>query len=411
MFSDVKELVTSCAVCQVTGKAPIGKAEIGGSLVGATPFEVVAMDLMSMPVSWMGNKYLMVVQDYLSNYVIVAPIPNKEAETVAAVFLNQVVLVYGPPAVVHSDRGTEFCNTVMTELCRRISSKKTFTTSYHPQADGKVERFNRTIQRLLACYVGPDQKNWDTLLPYVLYAYNTTTSRKHGRSPFNIIFGHDPKNPLLLQLLDGGSSIPMDPSTRWLQHMERHADFVREVVAVLDEEAREASHDYANQSRSTPRLYHPGTLILIKSHMKLPTGAKPKMQKEFRGPYVVLQMTSPVTVSFKPIASAADPDTVHVDNTKPFMTDTGEEVMLSTYMESLGDEGEDAIDEGNQSEEEEVKDKWVVQKVLDYRIANKTIEFQVRWKGFTEEHDEWLREEDMFCHSLVEDFFRTKGAF
>ena len=123
----------------------------------------------------------MVVEDYLSNYVIVAPLADKTAETIAEVFLKQVVLVYGPPAVVHSDRGSEFRNKVMTELCTMIEAKKIFTTPYHPQADGKVERFNRTIQRMLACYVSADQKNWDVILPYILYAYNTTTSRQQEK--------------------------------------------------------------------------------------------------------------------------------------------------------------------------------------------------------------------------------------
>ncbi len=62
----------------------------------------------------------------------------------------------------------------MAELCECINAKKSFTTPYHPQADGKVERFNRTIQRLLACCVDRGQRNWDIILPYVLYAYNTT---------------------------------------------------------------------------------------------------------------------------------------------------------------------------------------------------------------------------------------------
>ena len=312
MYSDVRDLVVSCETCQVTGKAPIQQATIGGSLVGTTPFEVVAMDLMAMPESWAGNKYLMVVEDYLSNFVVVAPIPDKNAATVAEVFLKQVILVYGPPAVIHSDRGLEFKNKVMAELCDLINAKKIFTTPYHPQADGKVERFNRTIQRILACYVGSEQRNWDILLPYVLYAYNTTTSRKHGRSPFNIVYGRDPKSPLILKLLEGNTTLPKDPTRQWLSHVTRHRDFIEEVVVAMDQEARERSHAYANRSRREPPVYKPGTLILVKNHAKLMVGAKPKLQKQFRGPYIVLKMVSPVTVMFRPVASAAVADTIHV---------------------------------------------------------------------------------------------------
>ena len=245
--------------------------------MGTTPFEVVAVDLMAMPESWAGNKYLMVVEDYLSNYVVVAPIKDKRAETIADVFLNQVILTYGPPGVIHSDRGSEFRNKVMAELCDIINAKKSFTTPYHPQADGKVERFNRTIQRLLACYVAKGQRNWDIILPFVLYAYNTTTGRKHGRSPFNILYGHDPKSPFLRRLLDGESQLPRSPTQEWLRHVETHKSYIAEEINSMDREARDKSHEYANQSRREPPKYKPGTLIWVKNHIKLITGSRPKL--------------------------------------------------------------------------------------------------------------------------------------
>ncbi len=123
-------------------------------------------------------------------------------------------------------------------------------------------------------------------------------------------------------------------------------------------------------------------------------------------------MTGPVTVSFKPIASAAEPDSVHVDNTKPFVTAKGEEVILTAYANLTAEDEEDEVDEGIPEEREKTGKKWVVQKVMDYRVSNGSIEFLVRWKGFTAQYDEWVQEHDTTCHALVEDFFfRTRGAF
>jgi hypothetical protein len=411
MFSDIRDTVVACEVCQITGKGASGQATIGGSLVGSSPFEVVAMDLMAMPVSWSGNKYLMVVEDYLSNYVIVAPLADKTAETIAEVFLKQVVLVYGPPAVVHSDRGSEFRNKVMTELCTMIEAKKIFTTPYHPQADGKVERFNRTIQRMLACYVSADQKNWDVILPYILYAYNTTTSRKHGRSPFNIIYGRDPKNPFILNLLEGSTTLPKDPSSHWLRHAEEHSEFIKEVVSKMDQEAREDSHEYTNLSRKAPPIYKPGTLILIKSFMKQMDGAKPKLQKKYRGPFVVLKMTSPVTVWFRPVAGQAEADSAHVDNTKAFVSTKGKEVVLTSYVGAPSSLEEEEVNEVSETEEQAPEESWVVERVMDYKLTKGAMQFLVRWKGFTADEDSWIPEGDMSCHHLVEEFFRAKGSF
>jgi hypothetical protein len=364
---------------------------------------------MAMPESWAGNKYLMVVEDYLSNYVVVAPIKDKRAETIADVFLNQVILTYGPPGVIHSDRGSEFRNKVMAELCDIINAKKSFTTPYHPQADGKVERFNRTIQRLLACYVAKGQRNWDIILPFVLYAYNTTTGRKHGRSPFNILYGHDPKSPFLRKLLDGESQLQRRPTQEWLRHVETHKAYIAEVINSMDQEARDKSHEYANQSRREPPKYKPGTLIWVKNHMKLITGSRPKLQRQFRGPYIVIKMVGAVTVMFKPIASTAEPDTIHVDNTKPFVTTAGRPVTLATYEDVVGvnPEDEDVV-----NEETTVDDSatYIVEKVVDHRLKDGTIEFLLRWKGYGPTDDTWTKEEDMSCHSLVEDYFQTLGA-
>ena len=52
---------------------------------------------------------------------------------------------FGMPSVIHSDQGREFENKVMQELCLLCGSHKTRTTPYHPESDGLVERFNRTL--------------------------------------------------------------------------------------------------------------------------------------------------------------------------------------------------------------------------------------------------------------------------
>ena len=297
----------------------------------------------------------------------------------------------------------------MAELCECINAKKSFTTPYHPQADGKVERFNRTIQRLLACYVDRGQRNWDIILPYVLYAYNTTTGRKHGRSPFNILYGRDPKSPFLLKLLGGSSQVPQNPTQQWLRHVDRHRDFIKEVVTAMDQEAREQSHAYANQSRRDKQLYKPGTLIWVKNHIKLVVGAKPKLQRQFRGPYIVLKMAGPVTVMFRPIASAATADTIHIDNTKPFLTTAGKNVVLSAYRETC-EAGADEDEVNSEGDAEPESEAYEVEKVVDHRLAGGTIEFLLRWKGYDQQDDTWTPEADMSCHNLVEEYFQSLGA-
>ena len=107
----------------------------------------VAMDLLDMSVTtaW-GNRYVLVMVDCFSRWTEACPLPDKTAQSVADAFFNQVVCRFGMPIVIHSDQGREFENKIMQELCILCGSHKTRTTPYHPESDGLVERFNRTLE-------------------------------------------------------------------------------------------------------------------------------------------------------------------------------------------------------------------------------------------------------------------------
>ena len=78
------------------------------------------------------------------------------------------------PSVIHSDQGQEFENKVVQVLCLLCRAHKTQTTPYHPEIDGLVERFNRTLPMMLAMFAGENRDDWDDLLPAVMMAYRSS---------------------------------------------------------------------------------------------------------------------------------------------------------------------------------------------------------------------------------------------
>ena len=70
-----------------------------------------------------------------------------------------VVCRFGMTSAIHSDQGREFENKIMQELCLLCRSHKTRTTPYHPESDGMVERFNRTLLMMLAMFAGKKPMN------------------------------------------------------------------------------------------------------------------------------------------------------------------------------------------------------------------------------------------------------------
>jgi len=117
-----------------------------------------------MPLSAAGNKYVLVVADLFSKYVNLYAIPNQEAPTVADKLFREFVGQHGVPEQLHSDQGRQFESNLVTELCARLGIIKSRTSAYHPQDNGQVERYNRTMKNILAKCLEGREHDWDRLL-------------------------------------------------------------------------------------------------------------------------------------------------------------------------------------------------------------------------------------------------------
>ena len=120
---------------------------------------------------------------------------DKSALTIAKLLVEHIISRHGVPNEILSDRGAAFLSRLLKEVCTLIGIKKVNTTAYHPQSDGLVERFNRTLTDMLAKSVEKDGKNWDERLPFVLFAYRSSPQASTGESPFYLLYGRDPQLP------------------------------------------------------------------------------------------------------------------------------------------------------------------------------------------------------------------------
>src|ERR1700745_133179 len=90
---------------------------------------------------------------------------NNDATTCAKILVDNIICRYGAPTKILTDRGTPFLASMAHEVYKIFNIHKLQTTAYHPQTNGKVERFNSTLVAMLAMYVSSNQKDWDTLIP------------------------------------------------------------------------------------------------------------------------------------------------------------------------------------------------------------------------------------------------------
>ena len=127
--------------------------------------ERIAIDILGpLPETPRKNKFILVVTDYFTKWTDSYPIPNQEATTVAEKLASEFICRFGVPPQLHSNQGTTFVSKVFAEVCRLLDIEKT-RTPLHPQSDGQVERFNRTLIEMLCEKIQQDQTDWDLQLP------------------------------------------------------------------------------------------------------------------------------------------------------------------------------------------------------------------------------------------------------
>ena len=153
MRGDIHRKCMSCIECaSVQGQSIHGRPLLKSIEVGGI-FECIGMDFLEMDTARSGNRYALVFQDYLSKWPEVYPVRDQKAETVAQCLLD-LVWKHGVPARIIHNRAAEFVSDVLQETAQLLGLSQLPTSGGHPQTDGLVECFNRTLKQMLAKVVG-----------------------------------------------------------------------------------------------------------------------------------------------------------------------------------------------------------------------------------------------------------------
>ena len=186
MAKDVERHCQECTKCQQSKLSMPQRAPLTNVPV-ERPWEMIAVDILEVPISSNNNRYLLVVQDYFTKWAEAIPLPDQTATRITAELIK-LFCTHGHPDILHSDQGRIFKSTILAQTLQAFGVTKSRTTVYHPQGDGMVERFNCSLLQLLRMYV-ETQSEWERYLPLVLYAYCTSVHSATGSSPFLLMYG------------------------------------------------------------------------------------------------------------------------------------------------------------------------------------------------------------------------------
>lgn len=228
------------------------------------------------------------------------------------------MLRHGAPTIVITDRGTAFTAQLIQEVLQLSCTSHRRTTAYHPQANGLTERLNKTIADMLSMYVDVDHKNWDCILPYVTFAYNTAAQETTRFSPFRLVHGREVLTMLDSMLLPEESTV----TTADAEEIARRAEATRQIARqrIRRQQAIDAQR-YNLRHRNV--TYTPGEQVWVWSPIRR-RGHSDKLMRRYFGPYKVVRRTSDVNYEVLPEGAVRSPrsttrsEVVHVARMKPY---------------------------------------------------------------------------------------------
>ena len=145
-----------------------------------------------------GNRYVLVVVDLLTHAAEMLPILDKSAKTVANAIVREVFCRRGLPESILTDLGCEFDNQALSTIAQELGIDKKRISALHPQANGNVERLNRTIGEMLRKSTDESGDDWDLQIPFLRFNYMNHDHSATGYSPFYLSHGYVPRTPRLV---------------------------------------------------------------------------------------------------------------------------------------------------------------------------------------------------------------------
>ena len=364
----VQSFVRKCEYCQANSEKKITVKVEPFTRASYHPMEVLNIDTIGpLPPDELGNEYILVIIDCFSRWVELFGIPDTSAMS-AAQPLIQHCGRFGVPALIRSDRGTQFVNGLISQLSEALLTDQELTTAYSKEQNAIVERANKEVMRHLRAMVYDDRvyNQWSTKqLPLVMRILNSEEKTRTGISPAEMLFGNavDLGRYLLYRPKESPDS-DRDLNEHLKHMLERQSAYIK----VAQETQRE--FDTHHMSRNDPELsdFPVNSYVLWEN----PAGGRNKLQTKLQGPYQVVARQQDDIV-MQDLVQHKEVIT-HISNVREFHFDSNNTDPKEVAMHS--------------------SQEFVIDSILEHtftgnKMRRGTLKFKVRWHGYSPEDDTW----------------------
>lgn len=186
MKRDVTLWSKQCIACQKSKIHRHNKAPLSQYNITEHRFEHINVDLVGPLPPSKENRYISTMIDRFTRWTEAVPLKDITAETVAQSIIDNWISRFGVPARITTDQGRQYDSELFRHLNQRLGITRFRTSGYHPQSNGIIERYHRTIKAALKCL---DTTNWSRELPLLMLGMRSTYKEDIQASPAEMVYG------------------------------------------------------------------------------------------------------------------------------------------------------------------------------------------------------------------------------
>lgn len=370
---DVKDYVSTCAVCQgntTRRHKPYG--QLTSLPVPTKPWQEISMDFITdLPKSrWRGGTYdsILVVCDRLTKLVLYIPtVKTIKAQDLADIFIDEVVHRYGCPLGAVTDRGSVFTSAYWSTFAYRLKLKRNLSTAFHPQTDGLTERQNQSLEFYLRTFTNDTKSDWASWLSAAAFAYNNSRHAVTETSPFRALHGYNAcfTTRLRDEVLEGEAVQATERVKQMAEMRERMQQSIRNA------QAQQATH--YNRKHQALDLAIGQMVMLSTKNLKLKDEPKKKLAPKYIGPFKILERIGKQAYRLALPSHFRVHDVFHVNLLEPYRLRPGYEPPTMPLPE-LAEEG-DAT--------------YRVERIVNKRKRGRAMFYEVKWEGWPSNYNTW----------------------
>ncbi len=413
--ADVQSYVRGCEQCQRNKPDTRGKQGLPLSIAAPKrAWETVCMDFIGpLPRTASGHDAVLVVVDKLTRWsYYIALRTTATAQEVFAALQERVLSVHGIPRAIISDRDSRFTSHFWEHLWAAMRTDLRRSTAFHPQTDGQTERQNRTLIEALRAHVDANQRDWDTLLPAMQLAHNSSRSHSTGVSPFEMLFGATPRTALDAELERDGVGPLRQAERQAHPGAQALAERIKATVSAARrrmEAAQLKQREDSQRGRRECELAVGDKAWLSNRNLRpdaaaAAAGRARKLEPLYYGPYEVLAMHGSNAAELRLPAGCRLHPVFNVDLLKKFVDGRSEfpsRPVADARPGPLPAEDPAAGGPGDPVYE--------VEAVIGKRGRGARLQYRVKWAGWPVEQASWLPVSECdSCAEAVADFERQQ---